>query len=122
MKGYIAPKGVQAKPIRWSKPVLDPNLKITSPELAREASEKKGKWYNWSENIRKGTPQKNLGSFKKGGKVKKTGMYKLHKGEHVMTKKKLVKEHKHLVKVLRTKKGLKQEAKKQAKELKEYKS
>jgi hypothetical protein len=25
-----------------------------------------------------------LGSFKKGGKVKKTGLYKLHKGERVM--------------------------------------
>jgi len=24
-----------------------------------------------------------LGSFKKGGKVKKTGLYKLHKGENV---------------------------------------
>lgn len=28
------------------------------------------------------------GSFKKGGKVKKTGVYKLHKGEEVLTKKK----------------------------------
>jgi len=28
-----------------------------------------------------------LGSFKKGGKVKKTGSYKLHKGERVLTKK-----------------------------------
>ena len=125
MKGYIYPKGVQSKPIKipsWSKPVLNPNLKISSPELARSESEKKGKYYEWNENVRKGTPEKNLiKGFKKGGKVKKTGMYKLHKGEHVMTKKKLVSEHKHLVKVLKTKKGLKQEAKKQAKELKEYK-
>ncbi len=30
---------------------------------------------------------KPLGSFKKGGKVKKTGMYKLHKGERVMNSK-----------------------------------
>lgn len=37
-----------------------------------------------------------------------------------MTKKEAVNEHKHLVKVLRTGKGLKQEAKKQSKELKEY--
>ncbi len=29
-----------------------------------------------------------LGSYKKGGKVKKTGLYKLHKGEKVLTKKK----------------------------------
>lgn len=28
---------------------------------------------------------KPLGSFKKGGRVKKTGVYKLHKGEHVLT-------------------------------------
>lgn len=28
-----------------------------------------------------------LGSFKKGGKVKKTGVYKLHKGERVMATK-----------------------------------
>lgn len=28
-----------------------------------------------------------LGSFKKGGKVKKTGIYKLHKGEEVLNKK-----------------------------------
>jgi hypothetical protein len=28
---------------------------------------------------------KPLGSFKKGGKVKKTGIYKLHKGEKVQT-------------------------------------
>ncbi len=29
-----------------------------------------------------------LGSYKKGGKVKKTGLYRLHKGEKVLTKKK----------------------------------
>jgi hypothetical protein len=29
-----------------------------------------------------------IGSFKKGGKVKKTGLYKLHKGEEVLPKKK----------------------------------
>ena len=28
------------------------------------------------------------GTFKKGGEVKKTGIYKLHKGEEVITKKK----------------------------------
>lgn len=27
-----------------------------------------------------------LGSYKKGGKVKKTGLYKLHKGEKVLKK------------------------------------
>lgn len=27
-----------------------------------------------------------LGSLKKGGRVKKTGKYKLHKGEHVFTR------------------------------------
>ena len=32
------------------------------------------------------TPQALLGSFKKGGKVRKTGIYKLHKGEHVLNK------------------------------------
>jgi hypothetical protein len=114
LQGYKFPIGVQAKP------KLNPNLQIMSPELARKRSEEKGKYFKWSENIRKGTPEKNLGSFKKGGKVKKTGSYKLHKGEHVMTKQKLVKEHKHLVKVLKSGKGLKKEAHKQEKELKEY--
>lgn len=33
-----------------------------------------------------------LGSFKKGGKVKKTGNYKLHKGEKVVPAKKVKKE------------------------------
>lgn len=37
-----------------------------------------------------------------------------------MTKKKAVDEHKRLVKVLKTGKGIKAEAKKQSKELKEY--
>lgn len=32
----------------------------------------------------KGLPLKKLGSFKKGGKVKKTGMYQLHKDEKVV--------------------------------------
>jgi hypothetical protein len=31
-------------------------------------------------------PAKPIGSFKKGGKVKKTGTYKLHKGERVIPK------------------------------------
>jgi hypothetical protein len=39
-----------------------------------------------------------------------------------MTKKQAVDEHRHLVKVLRTGKGLKAEANKQSKELKEYES
>jgi len=42
------------------KPKLNPNLKISSPELARKESEKKGKYYKWNENIRKGKPEKNL--------------------------------------------------------------
>jgi hypothetical protein len=32
------------------------------------------------------SPQTLIGSFKKGGKVKKTGIYKLHKGERVLNK------------------------------------
>ena len=39
-----------------------------------------------------------------------------------MTKKQAVNEHSHLVKVLKSGKGLKQEAQKQAKELQEYKN
>ncbi len=31
-------------------------------------------------------PQRGFGMFKKGGKVPKTGMYKLHEGEHVIPK------------------------------------
>jgi hypothetical protein len=34
---------------------------------------------------------KPLGSFKKGGKVKKTGVYKLHKGERVLNAKQTAK-------------------------------
>jgi hypothetical protein len=33
------------------------------------------------------TNKQALGSFKRGGKVKRTGTYKLHKGEKVLTKK-----------------------------------
>jgi hypothetical protein len=33
--------------------------------------------------ITKETNRQALGSFKKGGKVKRTGLYKLHKGERV---------------------------------------
>ena len=36
-----------------------------------------------------GLPGRVMGSFKKGGKVKKTGVYKLHKGERVMPTTKL---------------------------------
>lgn len=35
-----------------------------------------------------------LGSYKKGGKVKKTGLYKLHKGEKVVSAKKVKKSKK----------------------------
>lgn len=38
--------------------------------------------------------KKVLGSYKKGGKVKKTGTYKLHKGEIVMPKKMMMKGNK----------------------------
>lgn len=41
--------------------------------------------------IARRNPTQALGSFKKGGNVKKTGMYKLHKGEHVDTKKEALK-------------------------------
>lgn len=36
----------------------------------------------------RGIANKTIGSFKKGGKVNKTGLYKLHKGEEVLNKKK----------------------------------
>jgi hypothetical protein len=41
----------------------------------------------WGGDMRRIDPSRPLGSFKKGGKVKKTGKYKLHKGERVLTKK-----------------------------------
>lgn len=47
--------------------------------------------------------------------------HKKKKAKIVMSKKKVVKEHSHLVKVLKSGKGLKKEAKKQSEELKEYK-
>lgn len=37
-------------------------------------------------------PRPILGSYKKGGKVKKTGLYVLHKGEEVQTKKSVLRE------------------------------
>ena len=37
-------------------------------------------------------PRPILGSYKKGGKVKKTGLYMLHKGEKVQTKKSVLRE------------------------------
>jgi hypothetical protein len=63
-----------------------------------------------------------IDSYKKGGTVKKTGLALVHKGEVVMPKKKFVKEHKHLVKVLKSgkKHKMKKEAHKQERELKEY--
>jgi len=35
--------------------------------------------------LRRELSDKGLPGFKKGGKVKKTGVYKLHKGEKVLT-------------------------------------
>lgn len=66
---------------------MNRNLKISSPEWARDNL---SKYSEWNKNIREGHPEKNLklkGSLKKGGKIKKTGIYKLHKGERVLTKK-----------------------------------
>ena len=37
-------------------------------------------------------PRLALGSFKKGGKVKKTGIYKLHKGERILRAKMSLKD------------------------------
>ena len=42
--------------------------------------------YYGSINSLKGTGKAFMGSFDKGGKVQKTGLYKLHKGEKVVTK------------------------------------
>ena len=42
------------------RPKIDKNLKISSPDFARKESEKKGRYYNWSENIRKGRAIDNL--------------------------------------------------------------
>lgn len=39
-----------------------------------------------------GDPRRALASFKKGGKVKKTGIYKLHKGERVLRAKMSLKD------------------------------
>ena len=39
-----------------------------------------------SRNPKPFSPQSLIGSFKKGGRVKKTGVYLLHKGEHVLNK------------------------------------
>lgn len=36
--------------------------------------------------VNKFSPQSLIGSFKRGGRVKKTGVYLLHKGEHVLNR------------------------------------
>ncbi len=49
----------------------------------------------WNKNIRNGTPEKNLQvpSYKKGGKVKKTGLAMVHKGEIIIPTDKVAQYH-----------------------------
>lgn len=57
-----------------------------------------------------------VGSYKRGGKIKKTGMAKVHKGERVLTKKQQVK----LGMKSRMKKSKKEGAKNYAKKIRKY--
>lgn len=82
MFSWNKPKGdVQSIP----KPVTpkDPEAPIKS--LMRNAPQSTGN-ANIDANMK--LKRELLGGFKKGGKVKKTGLYKVHKGEEVIPKKK----------------------------------
>lgn len=78
----IAPRRPAIPPARVGPPVAvrgpvrpaSVGPPIAAPGLARAASV--------GSPIKRGMPF--VGSFKKGGKVRKTGVYKLHKGENVV--------------------------------------
>jgi hypothetical protein len=77
--GMFAPKAAPK-----AAPVPAPAPKSSETGLSEEA-------HSAGEGIKarmenENAARKVLGSFKKGGKVKKTGLYKLHEGEEVMSK------------------------------------
>jgi hypothetical protein len=108
---YIAPKGVQAKPR------IDKTLKIraaTGPEtLMAEHNQKympngrvtlRGAARLWGDVIKTaGKRMMGMDTYKKGGKVKKTGLALVHKGERVLTKKQQAKLKKRLKKSKKSK-------------------
>jgi hypothetical protein len=75
----VAPAPVPAAPAAKSKPVKSDLVNPNSKGYGDRKGEKR---------IDTSDMTKPLGSFKKGGKVKKTGVYKLHKKEVVVPAKK----------------------------------
>jgi hypothetical protein len=75
---------------KYSKPDTSANApKMWSKSGLAQNKEQQEEANPIQQNIRNGTPEKNLaipGFLKKGGMIKKTGMAKVHKGEVVMPK------------------------------------
>jgi len=69
------------------KPATDMSAAINMGMLRREGLTIGRKESEVADKIRKELKEKGLKGFKKGGKVKKAGVYKLHKGEKVITAK-----------------------------------
>lgn len=84
MKAYGGAPGHETKSPQAPKA---PREKLTPPNPKNQYGTRKGE-----KRIDTSQMLKPLGSFKKGGKVKKTGLYKLHKGERVNPVKKAKKK------------------------------
>ena len=68
---------------RLGKLAADPNLSKAGRQSLITAQATQPKQEDVEKIIGSATNQRALGSFKKGGKVKRTGLYKLHKNETV---------------------------------------
>ena len=65
------------------KPASDVTEAENLARIAREGSAIGSRGINISGRLRQELEQKGLKGFKKGGRVRKTGVYKLHKGEKI---------------------------------------
>ena len=81
---YIRPGG--AKPVGNPLPWAYGRGQANAPKMTNKGSTGKGGRKDPSSARRK-IAGKLVGSYKKGGKIKKTGIAKVHKGERVLTKK-----------------------------------
>lgn len=70
------------------------NPKVRSQLIQKQNDAKSKAMITGTYNSPKSLAEMVKGSFKKGGKVKKTGIYKLHKGEKVLTKEETMKHEK----------------------------
>jgi hypothetical protein len=67
-----------------NQPVASSQLRVAPKTVQMQKGPIPDKMGARSSNPKPFSPQALIGSFKKGGRVKKTGIYKLHKGEHVL--------------------------------------